>query len=155
MDQRKIAKDVSGKRVSYVTASENKSLAIHFTDGSVLQVQHDRGGFHLDLVSEDDSRKCPAAVQPSSRQREYLEFIRKCMDRYGRSPAESDVQRHFLVSAPSVNQMMRMLARRGFITRQPGVPRSIRLVEPETCAVCGGTHYLKVANAVGRRPGVA
>ena len=39
-----------------------------------------------------------------------------------------DIGRHFLVSAPSVNQMIQALERRGFITRQRGVPRSIRLV---------------------------
>jgi len=53
--------------------------------------------------------------------------IRKYLTRYGRAPAESDIERHFLVSAPSVNQMMQMLERRGFITRQAGVPRSARI----------------------------
>ena len=49
------------------------------------------------------------------------------MDQFGRAPAEADIQRHFLVSAPSVNAMMQTLERRGFITRKPGVPRSIRV----------------------------
>ena len=65
--------------------------------------------------------------RPTKRQLDYLAFIAKYMDYFGRAPAESDIQRHFLVSAPSVNQMMQMLERRGFITRQPGVPRSIRI----------------------------
>ncbi|WP_414636801.1 hypothetical protein [Aquabacterium sp.] len=54
-------------------------------------------------------------------------FIAKYIARFGRPPAESDIQRHFLVSAPSVNQMMQMLERRKFITRQSGVPRSVRV----------------------------
>ncbi|OGA02090.1 MAG: hypothetical protein A3H35_06145 [Betaproteobacteria bacterium RIFCSPLOWO2_02_FULL_62_17] len=54
-------------------------------------------------------------------------FISKYINRFGRAPAEADVERHFLVSAPSVNQMMQMLERRGFISRQAGVPRSIRI----------------------------
>ncbi len=65
--------------------------------------------------------------RPTQRQFEYLAFISKYIQRFGRAPAEADIQRHFLVSAPSVNQMMQMLERRGFIARQPGVARSIRL----------------------------
>ena len=65
--------------------------------------------------------------QPTRRQLEYLAFISKYIHRFGRAPAERDIERHFLVSAPTVNQMMQMLERRGFITRQPGVPRSIRI----------------------------
>jgi repressor LexA len=62
-----------------------------------------------------------------------LEFIKRYMHRFGVSPAETDIQRHFLVSAPSVNQMIRTLERRGFISRDrhwfgQTVPRSIRVV---------------------------
>ncbi|MBI4728399.1 MAG: hypothetical protein HY775_02720 [Acidobacteria bacterium] len=63
------------------------------------------------------------------------------MQRFGRSPAESDIQRHFLVSAPSVNQMVQMLERQGFIERERGVPRSIRLVEPALCSRCDERHH--------------
>jgi repressor LexA len=65
-----------------------------------------------------------ARETPTKRQLEYLLFIAKYIRRYGRAPAESDIERHFLVSAPTVNQMMHMLERRGFIARQAGVPRS-------------------------------
>jgi repressor LexA len=143
MDILKIANRVSGKCVSHLEARSNERLTIGFTDGSSLQVENVRGGFRLHLVSANGSNECPAAVEPTSRQHEYLEFIRKYMSRFGCSPAESDVQRHFLVSAPSVHQMMQMLERRGFILRQPGVPRSIRLVEPGKCTICAGTHYLQ------------
>ena len=153
MDTLNMASRVSGKCISHLTTPENEHLAIHFTDGSVLQVQHVRGGFRLGLVSAGDSNECPVAIQPTSRQHEYLEFIRKYMARFGLSPAESDIQRHFLVSAPSVNQMMQMLERRGYIRRQAGMPRSIRFVEPAKCVLCGGTHYLKNANVEGRKTG--
>ena len=58
-----------------------------------------------------------------------LEFIARYIRRYGISPAESDIGRHFLVSAPSVNQMVQMLERQGFIARQRRVPRSIRIID--------------------------
>jgi hypothetical protein len=51
---------------------------------------------------------------------------------FRRPPAETDMQRHFQVSPPSVHQMIVTLERNGLISRQPGVARSIRiLVAPE------------------------
>lgn len=54
-------------------------------------------------------------------------MIAKYMRHFGHAPAESDIERHFLVAAPSVNQMMQTLERRGFISRQPRVPRSTKI----------------------------
>jgi DNA-binding IclR family transcriptional regulator len=47
---------------------------------------------------------------------------------FRRAPAETDMQRHFGVSPPSVHQMVLTLERAGFIRRQPGVARSIELL---------------------------
>ena len=63
-------------------------------------------------------------------QGKYLAFIQRYFSKYGVAPAESDMQRHFLVSAPSVNAMMQTLTRRGLISRTPGAARSIRLLVP-------------------------
>ena len=60
----------------------------------------------------------------------YLAFIHKYMTKFGRAPAEYDIQRHFLVSPPSVNAMMQTLTKKGFISRIPGVARSIQLRVP-------------------------
>ena len=68
------------------------------------------------------------SVQFTKTQGQYLLFIHRYISKFGNSPAESDIQRHFLVSAPSVNAMMQTLTRKGFISRVPGVPRSIRLL---------------------------
>jgi DNA-binding MarR family transcriptional regulator len=45
-----------------------------------------------------------------------------------RAPAERDMQIHFQVTPPAVHDMVLKLERRGFISREPGVPRSIRLL---------------------------
>src|SRR5215207_7403325 len=51
---------------------------------------------------------------------------------FQRPPAETDMQRYFRVSPPSVHQMVLTLERVGLIRRQPGVARSIELlVSPE------------------------
>jgi hypothetical protein len=60
----------------------------------------------------------------------YLAFIHRYITKFGQAPAEADVQRHFLVSAPSVNAMMQTLTRKGLISRVPGIPRSIKLLVP-------------------------
>jgi hypothetical protein len=149
VDFNKIARRVSGKCISHLTVRENGPLAIHFVDGSALLIERGPGGLAIDFACDRRSGECAVAVQPTSRQQDYLEFIKKYIVRFGVSPAESDIQRHFLVSAPSVNQMMQALERHGFIMRQRGVARSIRLVEAADCAVCGGTHHLKTASPGG------
>jgi hypothetical protein len=44
-----------------------------------------------------------------------------------RPPAESDLQRFFRVTPPTVYQMIVELERRGLITRVPGQPRTIQV----------------------------
>ena len=65
-------------------------------------------------------------------QGQYLAFIYTYSHMFRRPPAETDMQRHFEVSPPSVHQMVVTLERNGLIRRQPGVARSIEiLVAPE------------------------
>ena len=146
MDINKIASRVSGKCISDLTVPEKGRLAIHFVDGSALLIEGLPGDLAIDFASDKRTSECPVAIQPTSRQQEYLEFINKYMTHFGFSPAESDIQRHFLVSAPSVNPMMQALERHGFVMRQRGVGRSIRLVEATECALCGGTHHSRGAS---------
>ena len=83
------------------------------------------------------NQKSGAAHQPSAhsfteKQGQYLAFIYTYSHMFRRPPAETDMQRHFQVSPPSVHQMVVTLERNGFIRRQPGVARSIQiLVAPE------------------------
>ena len=68
----------------------------------------------------------------TDRQGQYLAFIDAYTRVHGRPPAETDMQRHFQVTPPSVHQMILTLERAGLIRRQPGVTRSIEvLVAPE------------------------
>ena len=68
----------------------------------------------------------------TDKQGQYLAFIHAYTLVMGRPPAEIDMQRFFAVTPPSVHQMVLTLKRQGFISRKPGVPRSIELrVDPE------------------------
>jgi LexA DNA binding domain len=128
--QSSLTRHLAGSEVVSVSAMGDQRLSIHFVGGTVLTIE----------LSEESSEASgerglittvsrPNGSQPTKRQSEYLRFIGKYINQFGRAPAESDIQRYFLVSAPSVNHMMQTLERRGFIARQAGVARSIRLCD--------------------------
>ena len=61
-----------------------------------------------------------------------MAFIYTYSHMFRRPPAETDMQRHFEVSPPSVHQMIVTLERNGLIRRQSGAARSIEiLVAPQ------------------------
>jgi len=61
----------------------------------------------------------------------YLAFIRAYTNLHRYPPAESEIAAALSVSPPSVNQMVKMLEKKGLIQRQPGQPRSIQILVPE------------------------
>jgi Plasmid pRiA4b ORF-3-like protein/LexA DNA binding domain len=61
----------------------------------------------------------------------YLSFIHAYIRLYGYPPAESEIGAALCVSPPSVNQMVKMLEKRGLILRHPGQARSLELLVPE------------------------
>jgi hypothetical protein len=61
----------------------------------------------------------------------YLAFIHAYTRLHGYPPAESEIAATLCVSPPSVNQMVKMLERKGLILRQPGQPRSLQILVPE------------------------
>lgn len=62
----------------------------------------------------------------------YLSYIHAYSVGFGLPPAESEIATAIGVSAPSVNQMMKMLQKKGLIHREPGVPRSIQILVDES-----------------------
>ncbi|MEW6755843.1 MAG: hypothetical protein AB1505_33425 [Candidatus Latescibacterota bacterium] len=75
----------------------------------------------------------PAAQTPppfTARQAEYLAYIHLFRKLHRFSPSEVEIARYFRVSAPAVHQMLAKLEESGLITREPGVPRSVRLAIP-------------------------
>jgi hypothetical protein len=61
----------------------------------------------------------------------YLAYIHSYTNLHGYPPAESEIAAAICVSPPSVNQMVKVLEKRGLILRQPGQPRSIQVLVPE------------------------
>jgi hypothetical protein len=68
---------------------------------------------------------------PTARQAEYLRFIRAFTDRWGVPPSFEEIGRHFMTTAPSVNNMIKTLEARGFLTRVSGQARTLRVIVPE------------------------
>jgi len=68
----------------------------------------------------------------TEKQGQYLSFIYHYIKLNGQSPAETDMQRYFKVSSPTVHQMVVKLESIELIKRKTGVARSIQvLVAPE------------------------
>jgi hypothetical protein len=85
-------------------------------------------------VIMDPAPKLDPSVPPSftAKQGQYLAFIHHYTKLHGQAPAETDLQRYFQVSAPSIHEMIKTLERNSLIERIPGKARSIRLlVKPE------------------------
>jgi len=59
---------------------------------------------------------------------QYLAFIYYYMKLHRQAPSELDMLKYFRVSPPAVHDMIVKLDKRGFISREPGKPRSIRLL---------------------------
>lgn len=87
---------------------------------SALQGSVDRGAHLL--------RPSAISVGFSAKEGQYLAFIHQYQQLHGNSPAEADMQAYFGASPPAVHGMVLRLHRRRFISRTPGMPRSIRLL---------------------------
>ena len=124
----------AGSTVSRIRASPGGGLTIHFAGGTAIDLVVEAAGVGATFRSQPSRGTLGRGKdEPTARQREYLAFIQRYMGRYGVSPAENDILEHFMVSAPSVNAMIRTLERRGFISRGRDlwgqtVPRSIRVL---------------------------
>jgi hypothetical protein len=66
----------------------------------------------------------------TAKQGQYLAFIFHYTKIHRLAPAESDRQKYFRVSPPSVHQMIVTLEKNGLIERRPGRARSIRVLVP-------------------------
>ena len=78
--------------------------------------------------------KAAEAVEPrpvpsyTPKEGQYLAFIYYYTKLHRQAPAERDMQVYFRVTPPAVHDMVVKLERKGFISREPGVPRSIELL---------------------------
>ena len=69
----------------------------------------------------------PGARTFTATQGQYLTFIYYYTKIHSMPPSEADFRRFFRVTPPVVHEMIKTLHARGFIEREPGNARSIRL----------------------------
>ena len=67
----------------------------------------------------------------SPTQGRYLSFIQAYTNLHGYPPSESEIAAAMCVSPPSVNQMVKMLEKKGLIQRTPGQARTLRVLVSE------------------------
>ncbi len=83
-------------------------------------------------MDQNSALRHPPPARFTKKQGQYLAFIHTYTKIHRRPPAEADMQSFFLVTPPTVHQMVVNLHRAGLIERIPGKPRTIRvLVNPE------------------------
>ena len=70
----------------------------------------------------------PADYTP--KQGQYLAFIYYYTKIHRVPPAELDMQRYFRTTPPAVHEMVKTLHSKGLISREPGKPRTIRVLLP-------------------------
>jgi DNA-binding MarR family transcriptional regulator len=66
----------------------------------------------------------------TKKQGQYLAYIHYYTKVNRQPPSELDMQYFFRVTPPTVHQMVLRLEERGFITREPGKARTIRVLLP-------------------------
>jgi hypothetical protein len=129
-----LSKRLAGRTVTEMNQETPSTMALRFGDGAVLVIEVAGDALRSTLrETASPSKDAASGARPTRRQLEYLEFIKRYLHRWARSPSEADIQKAFMVSAPSVHQMIRTLDRRGFISRDQDwlgqtAPRSIRVL---------------------------
>ena len=71
----------------------------------------------IDLAPKLDPSKAPSFTV---KQGQYLAFIYHYTKIHRQAPAESDLERYYQVSPPSIHEMIKTLERNGLIERLPG-----------------------------------
>ncbi len=72
----------------------------------------------------------------TQKQGQYLAFIYNYTKINRRAPAEADIQRFFNVTPPTVHQMILTLEKSGFISREQGKARTIKVLLPSEQLPC-------------------
>lgn len=72
----------------------------------------------------------------TQKQGQYLAFIYYYTKVNKRAPAEADIQYFFDVTPPTVHQMILTLEKSGFISREPGKARTIKVLLPPDQLPC-------------------
>jgi hypothetical protein len=89
----------------------------------------------------------------TEKQGQYLAFIYNYTVIHGQPPAETDMQRFFRVSPPTVHQMVLRLEEKGFISRVPGQARTIQvLVAPEDLPLLKNTRQKTARETASKAP---
>ncbi len=135
---RMVTDDIESIEISTLE-TDKKSIEALFTITKVVQsdvVDKIGDAFRKNVENNIDITICfpkrKSKTKLTAKQGQYLAFIYYYKKMNGVSPAETDIQKYFKVSPPSVHSMIVKLEENGFISRIPKVPRSIVVLVPES-----------------------
>lgn len=127
--------DSTELRQNLYAAAKKPLRAVVGGELSIIKVHiFDSFGEDAFAVTIEPAPRSDPSLAPrfTAKQGQYLAFINHYSKVHRQAPAEADLQRYFLVSPPSIHQMIKTLELNGLIQRIPGQARSIRLlVRPE------------------------
>jgi len=132
---RDVASRIGGSRhEAFKLTRQERDLIVErmFVDAEIEgRLRNARSSNIEDTFTDEDDGTADAVMQEAKaftpRRGQYLAFIYYYTKIHGRAPAEADLQRYFRVTPPVVHQMIKALVAHGFIDREPGTARSIRL----------------------------
>ena len=85
-------------------------------------------GWHGTKWDHSAGSPAPPMVTYTPKEGQYLAFIYYYTKLNRQAPAERDMQVYFQVTPSAVHDMVLKLEKHGFISREPGIPRSIKLL---------------------------
>ena len=59
-----------------------------------------------------------------------MDFVTKVISKKGVAPSEREVARHFRISASTAHEHLEMLREKGYLQKEPGRARGIKITEP-------------------------
>jgi len=117
-----LGEDLRFREISFQVSSRSMLLGFDFPK----PLSHHDHRIQSEHRQEDDSM----APEYTPRQGQFLAFIYYYTKIHRIPPSEMDMQRFFRTTPPTVHDMVKTLERRGFIAREPGKPRTIRVLLP-------------------------
>lgn len=92
LDITELSDRLAGRVVAELAQPAPDSILVRFTDGQALAIRPVDEGVEAVLQRPRGGRG--GGSNPTRRQREYVEFIKRYVHRFGVAPAKSDIQRH-------------------------------------------------------------
>ena len=113
--------------ISYFSSSYKKADYVVDLDGLDIADSVEKLGSFL-VNQQILPSLSPSCSKYTKKQGQYLAFIYYYTKIHRQPPSEADIQKYFRTTPASVHQMILALEKKGFISREPRKPRTIKIL---------------------------